>query len=556
VTVTVRRIVGLGVVGLVVVCAGALLGAPQTDWSAAGKRWWAHVQYLADDKLEGRDVGGAGYEMAAAYVTEQFKAAGLQPAGTDGYAQAVEFVVARTDESQSSIEIVREIHQLVSLTASEKTEGEPYKGKAERLVLGEDAFFSPHANGNAEIEAPVVFAGFGLSVPDLNYDDFAGLDVRGKIVAFISGGPRTMPAAVKAHFQSRNERMKVLKKAGAVGTISIGNPQTEEVPWSRTSGARLAPKMELRDPGPGEEASFPVSVIFNPAKAEKLFAGSGHTFREVVEAVSAGKPAPRFPLAVTVKGRVAVKTSEAKSENLAGVYPGSDAAQSKEYVVISAHLDHVGVGTPVNGDKIYNGAMDDASGIASLIEIARELRESSAQPKRSILFVAVTGEEKGLLGSQYFAGHPTVPAKSIVADLNMDMFLPLFPLKYLEVQGLGESTLGDDIRAVCGSAGVEVQADKQPDHNRFIRSDQYSFIKQGVPALAFKFGWLPGTPEEKKFNDWYQERYHGPTDDVSQPVDAAAAAQFNNILRKLAVRVANAAERPRWKAESFFRRFA
>jgi len=224
--------------------------------------------------------------------------------------------------------------------------------------------------------------------------------------------------------------------------------------------------------------------------------------------------------------------------------------------VVSAHLDHLGIGPPVNGDKIYNGAMDDASGIASLLEIAGGIKDSGAKPKRSIMFLAVTGEEKGLLGSRYFAEHPTAERKNIVADLNMDMYLPLFPLKYLEVQGLNESTLGEDIRAVCAEARVQVQADKQPDHNRFIRSDQYSFIRKGVPALAFKFGWVAGTPEEKKFNDWYKERYHGPADDVNQPVDQAAAAQFNAILGKLAVRVADETERPRWKAESFFRRFA
>jgi Zn-dependent M28 family amino/carboxypeptidase len=251
-----------------------------------------------------------------------------------------------------------------------------------------------------------------------------------------------------------------------------------------------------------------------------------------------------------------MKKWKVKSENLAGVVEGSDATLRKEYVVISAHLDHLGIGEPVNGDKIYNGAMDDASGIASLLEISRRIRESGAKPKRSILFLAVTGEEKGLLGSRYFAEHPTMEGKNIVADLNMDMYLPLFPLKYLEVQGLNESTLGEDIRAVCAEAGVQVQADKQPDHNRFIRSDQYSFIRKGVPALAFKFGWVPGTPEEKEFNDWYKERYHGPADDLSQPVDQAAAAQFNAILEKLAMRVADETERPQWNAESFFKRFA
>jgi Zn-dependent M28 family amino/carboxypeptidase len=271
--------------------------------------------------------------------------------------------------------------------------------------------------------------------------------------------------------------------------------------------------------------------------------------------MDADGPLPHFALAAKLKTRLSMKKWRAKSENLAGVLEGSDAGLRKEYVVVSAHLDHLGIGEPVNGDKIYNGAMDDASGIASLLEIARGIRESGEKPKRSILFLAVTGEEKGLLGSRYFAEHPTVERKNIVADLNMDMYLPLFPLKYLEVQGLNESTLGEEVRAVCAEAGVQVQADKQPDHSRFIRSDQYSFIRKGVPALAFKFGWVPGTPEEKKFNDWYKERYHGPADDVNQPVDQAAAAQFNHILEKLAVRVADEAERPRWKSESFFKRF-
>jgi Zn-dependent M28 family amino/carboxypeptidase len=338
--------------------------------------------------------------------------------------------------------------------------------------------------------------------------------------------------------------------------VDIPNPKATEVPWSRTAAARLQPDMELSDKAAGKQNGLQVALAINPAYADALFAGSGHSFQEVLDAMDADKPLPHFALAARVKTRLRMRKWKVKSVNLAGVLEGSDGALRKEYVVVSAHLDHLGIGAPVNGDKIYNGAMDDASGIASLLEIARGIKEAGGKPKRSILFLAVTGEEKGLLGSRYFAEHPTVEWKNIVADLNMDMYLPLFPLKYLEVQGLNESTLGEDIRAVCAEAEVQVQADKQPDHNRFIRSDQYSFIRKGVPSLAFKFGWVPGTPEEKQFNDWYKERYHGPADDVNQPVDQAAAAQFNAILGKLAMRVADETERPRWKAESFFRRFA
>jgi len=519
----------------VAVCTPAQ--APAPDWQALGKRWWGHIQFLADDKWEGRNTGSAGYEMAAAYVIEQFKRAGLQPAGVQGFAQPVEFDVAQIEEDKSSLEMLR---------------GE----KAEAVKFGEEAFLKVVQGISEKVEAEAVFVGYGLTVPELQYDDLAGMDLKGKIAVYVTGGPSSLPGAIKAHYQSREERWAALRKAGAIGLASIPNPKAAEVPWSRVAGSRLQAQMDLAERGKAAQSGPRLQMVINPEHAEKFFAGSGHAFQEVLDALHADKPLPHFPLAVKVRATTRMKRWQVKSENLAGVLPGSDAALGKEYVVISAHLDHLGIGEPVNGDKIYNGAMDDASGIASLIEIARAMKESGEKPKRSVLFLAVTGEEKGLLGSEYFAKHPTVEAKNIVADLNMDMFLPLFPLKYLEVLGLGESSLGEDVRTVCEQAGVQVQADKQPDHNRFIRSDQYSFIRQGVPALAFKFGWLPGTPEEKLFTDWYMQRYHAPSDDVDQPVDLAGAAQFNAILEKLALRVGNAAERPQWKSDSFFRRYA
>jgi Peptidase family M28 len=516
---------------LLLLAATAVRGAE--DWNRLGKAWWAHVRYLADDRLEGRGTGTDGFRKAAAYLTGQFRKAGLEPAGEHGFAQTVEFNVLQIDEAGSSLELLRD-------------------GKAERLKLGEEGFLVPTRNA-APVEAGAVFVGYGLAIPEEKYDDFAGLDLRGKIAVYVTGGPASIAASVKAHYQSNEERRKRLAAAGAVGSIAIPNPKSQEVPWSRTAGARFSEKMELEGAEGAPAPQF--TMIANPEHAAKLFAGSGHDFPEIAALLGSDKPLPRFPLVVTVRATTAVKRSRARSENLAGVLRGSDPRLKDEFVVISAHLDHLGVGQPVGGDRIYNGAMDDASGIASLIEIARALRSSRPGPKRSILFLAVTAEEKGLLGSQHFAAHPTVKGP-IVADLNMDMYLPLFPLKFLEVQGLGESTLGPDVTAVARAAGVEVQADKQPDHVRFIRSDQYSFIKRGVPALTFKFGWLPGTPEEKIFKDWYSGRYHGPKDDASQPVDAAAAAQFNALLEQLTLRIADAPGRPSWNRDSFFRRFA
>jgi Zn-dependent M28 family amino/carboxypeptidase len=247
--------------------------------------------------------------------------------------------------------------------------------------------------------------------------------------------------------------------------------------------------------------------------------------------------------------------SAVESQNVIGMLPGSDPVLKNEYVVFGAHLDHLGVGAPINGDGIYNGAMDDGSGIASLIEIAEIAQQERLRPRRSILFVAVTGEEKGLLGSQYFTSAPTVPLKNIVADINMDMYLPLFPLKSLAVMGLEESTLGADIRAVAAKAGVEVRPDPEPQRNLFIRSDQYNFIRNGIPALFFKFGYEKGSPEEKMATDWLRERYHAPSDDLNQPVNKPAAAEYNRIMLDLGMRVADASARPHWNADSFFRRF-
>ena len=229
--------------------------------------------------------------------------------------------------------------------------------------------------------------------------------------------------------------------------------------------------------------------MINPAHAEQFFAASGHTFAEILALADQGQPLPHFPLKGRLRATEHMKLSEVESQNVIGLLPGSDPALKNEYVVFGAHLDHLGVGAPINGDRIYNGAMDDGSGIASLIEIADIAKQENLRPQRSILFVAVTGEEKGLLGSQYFTSAPTVPLKNIVADINMDMYLPLFPLKSLQVMGLEESTLGADIRAVAAKAGVAVQPDPEPQRNLFIRSDQYNFIRNGVPALTFKFGY-------------------------------------------------------------------
>ncbi|HYL75949.1 MAG TPA: M28 family metallopeptidase [Bryobacteraceae bacterium] len=521
--------------GLLAACCVLLTAA--TDFTAEGKRWWSHIEYLASDDLQGRNTGSEGHLKAARYIAGEFERSGLKPAGTSGYFQPVKFDVKQIVEEPSRLALI-------------------YQGKPQLLKLGEDATLGMRGDIQEDTEAGAVFVGYGLQVPEKNYDDLAGLDLKGKIAVFLSGGPSSIPGPLKSHYSSAGERWKYLKAAGAVGIATIQNPKSMDVPWARQSLARTMPSMSLADPALDESKGLRISITINAEHADKFFQGTGHTIAEIVAAADSDKPLPRFPLAASINAKVQIKKSQVESQNVAGLLPGTDAKLKNEYVVLTAHLDHVGVGLPINGDAIYNGAMDDASGIASILEIARLLHESNAKLRRSVLFLAVTGEEKGLQGSRYFAAHPTVNEKNIVADINLDMFLPIHSLHYIEVQGLAESTLGDDIRAVATQAGVELQADKEPQRNLFIRSDQYSFIRKGIPALAFKFGYLPGSPEEKLHKDWLKERYHAPSDDVKQPVDKTAAAQFDQIILNLAERVANANARPRWKQESFFRRFA
>jgi len=225
-------------------------------------------------------------------------------------------------------------------------------------------------------------------------------------------------------------------------------------------------------------------------------------------------------------------------------------------VVLSAHIDHIGIGEPVNGDKIYNGAMDDGSGTAAVLDIAASLKQHPAKLKRSVLFLLVTAEEKGLLGSKYFAAHPTVDAKSIVADINMDMFLPIVPLKILRVQGINDSTLGERAAAIAQSFGVQAVPDPEPLRNLFVRSDQYNFIRHGIPSVIMDVFYEPNSPDAKIFKDWLTQRYHAPSDDVQQPVNLASAALYEEIVRRLLVDTANTSERPQWKPDSFFGRYA
>src|SRR5229473_4389924 len=333
--------------GVIAITASSLFAAGAQD----GSRWWSYVEFLASDKLEGRNTGSEGHRKAAEFVAAKFERNGLKPAGTQGYIQPVKFNTKELDESDSSLVIER-------------------AGKEQKLELGEDAIIGTRVDPAPSVEAELCFVGYGLRVPDDKYDDFAGLDTKGKIAVYIGGAPSSMSSALAAHYQSGGQRWATLKSAGMIGAITIPNPHHMDVPWSRTALSRFQMTMQLAAPGMNETVGEQIAIAWNPAHADELFSGSGHTFDELVNEAEAGKQLPRFALPAKLKSKTMVKRGQVESQNLAAIYPGSDPKLKSEYVVMSAHIDHLGIRNPINGDSIYNGAMDNASGVASMMEVA------------------------------------------------------------------------------------------------------------------------------------------------------------------------------------------
>lgn len=523
-------------------------GAQSADLASEGAAWWAHIKFLADDSLEGRNVGTPGFDKALEYVEGQFKAIGLKPAGTSGYRQPLKLDSRTLVPEQSSLSLVRD-------------------GAEEPLAIGQDATLNARGELDGSTEAQMVFVGYGMSIPDAGWDDFAGQNLRGKIAVYVNAFPPVKVSDnVRSHVNTADERWLALKRAGAIGVATIAPVAPGRGGGAAGAGAggagrgggggTPAPVVTLLDRTLVDAAGQIVAMSLSQSGAAKVLAGSDHTVDELNQLVADGKPLPRFAIAGTLKAHAKLNRQPIDTANIAGMVEGSDPKLKSEYVIMTAHLDHVGIGRAVNGDNIYNGAMDDASGVAAVIETARLLKASGVRTKRSVVFVAVTAEEKGLLGSRYFAGHPSVPFESIVADINLDMFLPLYPLKVIEVQGLAESSLGESVREAAKTLGVDVQTDREPEQNRFIRSDQYSFIRKGVPALAFKFGYESGSADETTRRNWVRDVYHQPNDDTKQTVDLEAAAKFNRVIMTLLQRVANDPARPTWNADSFFKRFA
>jgi Zn-dependent M28 family amino/carboxypeptidase len=517
-------------------CAPAIQSTPtRTDATARSERaqaWWSDVTALSSDAMEGRLTGTPGYERAAAFVEQRLRSLGLQPAGSAGYRQRIEFEEQALDPASVRLALAG-------------------GGAETALRVPEDMIVSRRLALPERFDAPLVFVGYGLHMPEAGHDDLAGLDLRGKIAVFVGGAPRGTNAALASH--ARADRLRLLAERGAIGAISLTSSRQLETTWARVAATATSTGLYFADPSVRAVRGRFFDASMNPAAAERLFASAGTRFAEIAALSDSSQPMPRFELNQSLRGTLAPRVGRLASDNVVARLPGTDL--TAEHVVLSAHLD--GLGTTGSGaDRVMNGALDNAAGVAALLDIAAELRRSGVRPRRSILFVFLAAEERGLLGARYFAQRPTVPQSSIVANLNYDMALPLFPLRSVIVLGAGESSLGADAEAVGAASGMPLVPDPFPNRNSFTRSDQYAFIEQGIPAVAFKFGFAAGTPEAETERAWRATHYHGPSDDGSQPVFKEDEIRLHDFIAALALRIADADDRPQWNDTSFFRRFS
>ncbi len=500
-----------------------------------------HMSVLAADDKEGRETGSEGYGRAAEYVAGQFEQMGLEPAfGTSGFYQTVPF--RRAD-------IVPEESYLTLRHQRRDLDLEPYVQYYMRPNLLRES---------VEVTAPVVYVGHGVTAPELGHDDYAGVEVRGRIVVLFRGAPASFPHNQRAYYSSTRVKWKNLAERGAVGVIYMNTREDEERwPWERAVRHAREPAMRWIDAeGRVVDAHPEIRMIARLGREgmDALFANGPRTAEEVLDAIEEGKPGS-YEMPVVVRARTVSRHASIDSPNVGAILRGRDAALKAEHVLVSGHLDHVGIGEPLDGDAIHNGAYDNASGIAVMLEMARAFADLEERPKRSLLFLAVTGEEKGLLGSDYFAQNPAVPIGSIVANINLDMVMMLHPLKDVVAFGAEHSSLIRPLEAAAGHLDIRVSPDPYPEEVIFVRSDQFSFVRQGVPALYLVPGMDAGDAavDGREIEmEWRATIYHSPQDDLSQEFDYAAGADFARLNFLLAHRVASESRRPAWNPGDFF----
>ncbi len=513
---------------------GCATGAPDMRGPAA--RIAADIAFLADDARQGREAGTPGYDASADYVAQEFASAGLAPGVNGGWRQTVALRSSKRDLDAARLTL-------------------DWAGGSETLVHLTDYIIGRSMNDAAfEVSGALVYAGYGVDAPSKGYNDYAGLDVAGKIVIAFPGAPRGFDSEEGAYFSDTETKLRTAAAKGAAGFISIQRV-SGSFPWA--SAVRFAGSAAMTWTAPDGQSSVAAPSIratasMNESGARKLFAGEAFDYFALRTAEAAGGAPKGFALKKRARLAGASVFSETKSDNVIGLIEGSDPALKNEVVLLTAHLDHIGVReakTP-GGDTINNGAMDNAAGVAVLIEAAAMFRRARAAPRRTIAFAALTAEEKGLIGSDYLARNPAFGGKRVVANVNLDMPILLYPFTDVVAFGAERSSIGPVAGAAAASMGVKLSPDPLPEENIFVRSDHYSFVKAGVPSVFLIIGFENGG--EAIFRNFLATHYHAPSDDISLPFLYEEGARFTDLNYRIARALADADAAPTWNEGDFF----
>ncbi len=505
----------------------------------------AHVAYLSDDKLKGRLPGKEGYQMAVDYAIKQYKEMGLKPAGENGgFTQKVILRKAK---------LVKETLRF-TLTLPD--------GKKQELTLGNDLAITPNLEQKlVNFNAPLVFIGAGFDTPQIGLEDYKNIDVKGKIVVVLRRVPEKLLTNVKLHLQYPATLQEFAAKNGAIGVL-VCNYANSVVQFKAAANNMVSNGISAAVTAQGKRVSsasalggkIQVAGGISVPTLQALMRAENNMLDSTWQQLEKGKYVSKA-LKSTISGHYESKFEDIVSYNVVAKLEGSDAKLKKEYVIHSAHLDHLGIGKPINGDSIYNGAHDNASGVACALEIARMYSKLSQKPKRSLLFLLVTAEEMGLLGSGYFAAFPTVPKQQIVADINTDMPTLLAPLESIAPLGAEHSSLQKVVEQAASLAKLEIEPDPDPSEGRFVRSDQYNFVKAGIPALHIKYGYRFSNPSlnlAEKVKKWREANYHKPSDEITNGFVWSASIKYVQVNFLTSYLIAQNFARPTWNKGDFF----
>ena len=504
-----------------------------------------HLEWLADDAREGRGAGEAGYDASAKYVSDFFEELGLFPAGDEGWYQQVPLVSYKIDTESTSVIVHRDGED------RELTYREHYGMNGDKV------------RAENSVRAEVVYVGFGVHAPEFGYSDYDGVDVEGKIVAYFRGAPSTFEHYARAYYASGRAKAHEAVRRGAIGSVGLRSRRSQEsMSWERYK-QRTGKRSGMSWVNLSGEASsyFPElrgGVTISAATAEELFQGTPLSFEDALNKMEADEIAS-VPLGFEISLSRRSTHENLTSPNVIGMVRGTDPGLADEYVLYSAHLDAVGIDpAPETDDNINNGAYDNAIGVSIMLETARYF--AANPPARSVLFIALTAEEKGLLGSDYFAHYPTVPTDSIIANVNLDMPLFLYPVADMVAFGSEHSSLEPVVAKAAESHGFELTPNPMPEENLFVRSDQYSFVRRGIPAIYLIPGLNSSDPDidgEAMLREHLKDYYHKPGDDLARPVDWDSVVRFTRAHIQMGESVANDPVRPTWNEGDFFgERFA